>query len=199
MIRTTGTLEQYRPVEKINEGLYIIRWDLQPLRKPVLAYNEEKGMKWPTGEYRDTGRYSWMAEYVYRRPTLKIVQDVVLGWYNGQVDGSILKGFIWRGMPVWLSFENQFNYKAAYDLAVQTSGGNLPVVFKFGDSASPVYHEFASVEELSEFYLQAMAHINACLKEGWKRKDGIDWSAYVIGEEADAMTGETVKASEKAG
>ena len=40
-------------------------------------------------------------------------------------------------MPVWLSSENQFNYKAAYDLAVQTGGATLPVTFKFGTDEVP--------------------------------------------------------------
>ena len=30
-------------------------------------------------------------------------------------------------MNIWLSSENQFNYKVAYDLALQTNGANLPI------------------------------------------------------------------------
>jgi hypothetical protein len=40
-------------------------------------------------------------------------------------------------MPVWLSTENQFNYKAAFDLATQTGGKSLPVTFKFGSTNNP--------------------------------------------------------------
>ena len=42
---------------------------------------------------------------------------------NDERDEKIVSGFVWRDMQVWLSSENQFNYKAAYDLAVQTKGG----------------------------------------------------------------------------
>lgn len=76
-------------------------------------------------------------------------------------------------MPIWLSSENQFNYKAAYDLAV-TFGGNLPCVFKFGTTENPIYYEFTETEDLTDFYLSAMNYINNTLAEGWKEKDNID-------------------------
>ena len=40
---------------------------------------------------------------------------------------------IWNNKRIWLSSENQFNYKVAYDLALQTNGANLPIIFKFGE------------------------------------------------------------------
>lgn len=70
-------------------------------------------------------------------------------------------------MPIWLSSENQFNYKAAYDLAIQTEGANLPIKFKFGTTENPEYFIFESIEDLSDFYLSAMTFINKTLQEGW--------------------------------
>jgi hypothetical protein len=81
-------------------------------------------------------------------------------------------------MPVWLSTENQFNYKAAYDLAIISQGKSLPVVFKFGTTENPIYYTFDSLEEISDFYLSAMAYINNTLEEGWKAKDSINWDIY---------------------
>ena len=52
-----------------------------------------------------------------------------MSWYNSQTDAAILSGFAYNGAHVWLSVENQYNYKAAYDLAVQTGGETLPVTF----------------------------------------------------------------------
>lgn len=86
------------------------------------------------------------------------------------IDKRILSGFVWNGMRVWLSSENQFNYKASYDLAVQ-SVKNLPVTFKFGSDEEPVYYEFTGLEELSDFYTKAMMHIQDTLASGWKRKE----------------------------
>lgn len=115
-----------------------------------------------------------------RKPTLAEIKEIVLSWMNSEIDKKILDGFVWNGMAVWLSSENQFNYKAAYDLAVQTEGLNLPVTFKFGTTDEPVYHEFTTVEELTDFYTKAMAYINTQLAEGWAAKDAVDWSPYVL-------------------
>lgn len=76
---------------------------------------------------------------------------------------------------MWLSQENQYNYKAAYDLAFQTDGKTLPVTFKFGTDESPVYHTF---DELADFYTKAVKHIQEMLENGWKNKDTIDLSKY---------------------
>ena len=86
-------------------------------------------------------------------------------------------GFVWRDIPVWLSIENQFNYKAAYDLAVQTNGQLLPT-FKFGTTESPVYHKFESLEDLRDFYISAISYVTDTLATGWKTKDKIDWTVY---------------------
>ena len=111
------------------------------------------------------------------KPTIEEVQDFVLGVENDKIDFAILSGFEWNGMKVWLSSENQFNYKAAYDLAVQTNGTSLPVTFKFGDTV-PVYHTFNTLEEISDFYTSALSYVNNTLAEGWARKDSLDWSEY---------------------
>lgn len=117
------------------------------------------------------------AEFLHK-PTIQEIKDTVLSWINSEIDEQIISGFEWNGMKVWLSSENQFNYKAAYDLAVQTSGANLPVVFKFGTAENPTYYTFYSVEELQGFYVAAMKYINQVLNEGWIRKDAMDWSEY---------------------
>jgi hypothetical protein len=115
---------------------------------------------------------------ILHKPTLAEIKSIVLNGMNAIIDESIISGFMWNNMPVWLSTENQFNYKAAYDLAVQTNGANLPTVFKFGSSEEPIYHKFDTLEELSDFYMKAMTYINEQLAIGWAKKDAIDWSVY---------------------
>jgi hypothetical protein len=34
------------------------------------------------------------------------------------------------------------------------------------------------LEDISDFYVSAMAYINKTLEDGWKKKDAIDWSVY---------------------
>lgn len=153
------------PVECINPryNKYRVRWDFQP------SYNDE-GV--------EDGVTFYEAEITY--PTEEKIKETVLAGYNAIIDERILTGFEWQGMKVWLSSENQFNYKAAYDLAVQTSGATLPVRFKFGTTTEPVYYTFTTVEEFSGFYMSAIAYVNATLEQGWAEKDAIDWSIYNI-------------------
>jgi hypothetical protein len=127
--------------------------------------------------------YSKLSAIVEYKPTLEEIKEMVLDAINKEIDRTILTGFVWTDgdgheYPVWLSTENQFNYKSAFDLAVQTGGAMLPVTFKFGTVENPVYHEFATLEELQDFYLKAIAFIQATYQRGWVEKDSIDWSDY---------------------
>lgn len=156
-------------VECVNPRLekYVVRWDV----KPYYRKDEE------SGEERQEG-YDYCEEWLNHKPTMDEVKNIVLAGMNAVIDQQILEGFEWNGMAVWLSSENQFNYKAAFDLAAQTNGANLPVMFKFGTTQEPVYHTFYSVDELMDFYTKAMAYINGVLAEGWTKKDAMDWSEY---------------------
>lgn len=156
-------------VECVNPRMqkYVIRWDVQPYSRTDEA----------TGEQRQEG-YDYYEAWLNHKPSMDEVKEIVLAGMNAAIDEQILSGFEWNGMTVWLSSENQFNYKAAYDLAVQTSGANLPVTFKFGTTEEPAYHQFTTVEELSGFYVGAMSYINQTLNEGWAKKDAVAWSEY---------------------
>lgn len=151
-------------VEEIDRrGVWRVRTDMQP--DTDAETGEERGVT-----FIET-------EFPYK-PTLAEVKEFVLAVIDAETDAAILTGYEWQGMAVWLSTENQFNYKAAHDLAVQTGGQNLPVTFKFGQTDAPVYHEFTTVEELMGFYTGAMGYINGVLKAGWEKKDSVDWSVY---------------------
>lgn len=121
----------------------------------------------------DESGYNWRQKFK-QKPSLADIRAIIKETINNETDHKIIEGFVWKGMPVWLSTENQFNYKAAYDLAVQTNGATLPVRFKFGTDAAPVYYNFESLEDFADFYTQAMVHINTVLNEGWAEKDLAD-------------------------
>ena len=112
--------------------------------------------------------------------TLDIVKTAILNDINQRTDEKILSGLVWQDKPVWLSQENQFNFKAAYDLAVQTQGATLPVTFKLGEQedGTPVYHTFETMEDSTDFYTAAVNHIHQSVADGWLEKDGIDWTPY---------------------
>lgn len=157
MEKTINTIDS--PLIEYVDGKYLVRWNGQqdPKTKGVISFDE--------------------ISFPYK-PSLDTIKEVILGVENSRIDKKILTGFTWNGMSVWLSSENQFNYKAAYDLAAQTNGDSLPVTFKFGDTDSPVYHEFKTLDDIADFYVKAMSHVNNTLKEGWERKDSIDWGLY---------------------
>ena len=135
-------------------------------------YTEEKD------EESGMANISFLETEFLHKPTIDEIKSFVLGVENQNIDDAIVSGFRWKDIPVWLSSENQFNYKAAYDLAVQTNGSSLPVTFKFGTTENPVYYKFETIDELSNFFVSAIAYINKTLADGWARKDALDWSEY---------------------
>ena len=122
----------------------------------------------------------WTEKIISPKPSFKQLKEFILTEINHQTDEKILSGFVWKDMQVWLSSENQFNYKAAYDLAVQTNGANLPTVFKFGSAEEPIYYKFDTIEELTDFYTKALKFINEQLAIGWAKKDSINWDDYEL-------------------
>ncbi len=129
---------------------------------------------------KDDGTASYMEEEFTHKPDGEEIRSTVMAWHNSRTDSAILSGFSYEGVPVWLSTENQLNYKSAHDLAIQTDGANLPVTFKFGTDAEPVYRTFDTTEELAAFYTAAMEHIRNVLTDGWKNKDAFDLDSYRV-------------------
>ena len=121
---------------------------------------------------------SYMEEEFKYKPSLEEIKNLITSYCNDDVKQKILSGFSWKGYKVWLSTENQLNYKASHDLAVLKDGVNLPVTFKFGDEYAPDYHTFSTVEELSDFYSKAVEYINNTLSAGWLKKEQIKWELY---------------------
>lgn len=167
MLRITHLKEKYVPLSQLASGRWKIHFGFTPY------YEEDED-----GNKVETQLGTWTEALVPFKPSLEQLKKLVLDAINKEVDEKILSGFVWKDMPVWLSTENQFNYKAAYDLAVMSQGQSLPVTFKFGTTESPVYYTFETLDDISDFYISAMAYINTTLAEGWKLKDGIDWNVY---------------------
>lgn len=152
-------------IECINTKLqkYRVRWDYQEVPS--------------TDEQDNSNMVSFMEEEFLHKPTLQEVKDVVLNWYNNEIDNTIYSTFTWNGHMVWLDSIAQLNFKASYDLAKEGLY-DYSVPFKFGTMDNPTYYTFSGLDELREFYLAAVQHVSDTLAEGWKVKDAIDWNAY---------------------
>ena len=61
-----------------------------------------------------------MEETFDHLPALAEIKAVINEWYNRKITDTIESGYVWNGLKVWLSMENQMNYKTAYDLAQTT-------------------------------------------------------------------------------
>lgn len=127
---------------------------------------------------KDDGSADYMEHRFYSKPTIDEIKAIITNYINEQTDAVILSGLRYENQMVWLSAENQANYKAAYDLAVQTQGESLPYKVKFGTEDAPVYKEFTTLQDFKAFYLSVQRHIYDTINEGWTRKDAIDWSQY---------------------
>lgn len=168
MVRVIEKKEQFIPIVDLG-GILKIAFDYNP----VMVRDAE-------GNNVESGYGKWSEHIFKKRLTFLQIKDFILSEINKATDERILSGFIWKDMQVWLSSENQFNYKAAYDLAVQTNGENLPTVFKFGSTDNPVYYKFETIEELTDFYTKAVKFINEQLAIGWAKKDSINWDDYKL-------------------
>lgn len=165
MIRVTNLKDYYTPIS-VSGNIVKIAFDYKPF------YDTDED-----GNKVESNVGTW-TEHVFRnKPSLSQIKDFILTEINKRTDRLILSGFVWKGVPVWLSMENQLNYKTAYDLAVQTNGQILPT-FKFGTTESPVYYKFESLEDLKDFYISAMSYVTNTLATGWQEKDKIDWTVY---------------------
>lgn len=132
----------------------------------------------------DGNGYNMRKNYDHK-PTKAELKEDITQLIDDTTDSKILQGFRWNDISVYLSTENQMNYKAAYDLAVQTSGATLPVKFKLGEdgSGNAVYHTFEDLEEFSDFFKAVVDYIEHVRMEGWDEKDGINYGEF--GDGAD--------------
>lgn len=133
------------------------------------------------GKDNDTAETGYNYRHTFNhKPTIEEIKEVIIAQINKNTDEKILNGLVWHDMPIWLSSENQFNYKAAYDLAIQSGGETLPVTFKFGTDEEPVYHTFDSMDEFQDFYTSSLAYVQQTLLDGWNEKDNIDWTIFTL-------------------
>lgn len=106
------------------------------------------------------------------RPTDAEIREFITEHYDAECDAECEWGMRYKGLIVYLSFENKFNFKAVFDLAARSPAKSFPLTFKFWkDENTPVYWEFRTIDELTEFYVSAMRHLMATYNRWWAKKD----------------------------
>lgn len=170
MRRSEGTAG-VRLIECVNpvRDKWRIRWDVQP------------------GE---DGAVTFMEEDFPHKPTKEEIKDTITDWYDQQTDAAILSGYKWtvrhgasegQTVKVWLSQENQSNYKAKHDAArMYPQFVTFPMTYKISEDEekNAIYETFQDIDELAEFYLGGVAYIEQTVAKGWRKKDAIDLSLY---------------------
>ena len=141
--------------------------------EPIVCLNPVKGI-WRVRlaiTETETGA-EWYEHDFSHRPTADEVRSLFVQMVNEKVQQSILTGMTYEGMPVWLSEENQLNFR---------STPTVPVRFKLGENpdGTPVYHTFNTQKELTAFNKAVADHIATCLNEGWTEKDAFDVEPYL--------------------
>lgn len=160
---------EFAPVVMHPQGHgYYIQWDYQPAM-------EDDG----NGNMVEAEHGTCISVHApYRKPTIGLVRYLVNGYYNEDTNRKIYDGFKWQGKTVYLTQENQFNYKALYDIALQTNGATLPVKLKLGSDETPDYVEFTTLADFQMFYFACVQWINDCVNAGWEAKDSVDYSVF---------------------
>lgn len=138
--------------------------------------------------------YEWYEIYLPKKQnaqlTFQMVKKAIENDINSRVDEKILCSYPWtvlhgddagKNVKVWLSKENQSNFKAKYDLHfTKPEALTFPTIYKIAedDDHNAVFEVFQNFEELEAFYLGGIAYIEQCYQAGWLEKRNMDWTPY---------------------
>lgn len=132
-------------------------------------------VQWDKEEQED-GTFSVKRKCVQRgeKPTAAKCIETIQAEIDKETDAKILTGYEYDGHNVYLSRENQNNYKAMFDLAVMDSSAVLPLTIKIcEEDGAQVYETFEDLDTFKAFYVGGVTFINTTLQEGWTKKDAI--------------------------
>lgn len=174
----TIEIKDYKPIYEDN-GKWYVCFDYNEIMieaDPVL----EHGKFVKSNSMTSTGMCNYSYICYTLKPSLAMIKNDLEEIINNNVKNKITNGFIWKNYNIYLSTENQMNYKANFELAVQTDGKNLPFRIKAEKNGKIEYLVFFGINELKDFYIAMTKHINNALEFGWQQKDAIDYSVYSI-------------------
>lgn len=147
-----------------------VRTSIDPDLVPLLECIDSKRNVWRLRwDIQDGSHEEYQLDH---KPTLPEIKEIILGWYNTQIQNRIIYGFKYKGMSVCLSRENQSNYMMFCETDL------FPIQLKFGSWDNPIFYTIKTSAELKEFKRKISEHIKNCLQLGWTQKNNINWASY---------------------
>ena len=160
MNTTNGYISQFKPLiynDKSNK--YIVSWGLTNIG----------GIN-----------YKWNYEIFDKKPSINTIKKTINNYINSQTRYCIENKFRWNDMSIYLSIENQIDYKLLFDTTTLLEGSNLPAKVKFKINGESIYYNFETIEDMKDFIIAMNNHIRACLEVGNKAKEEINYDDYVL-------------------
>lgn len=127
--------------------------------------------------------YKYQQFLIVGSEAIESIKPTINNYYNELCSNEILQGFKLNSDIVWLSPENQMNYKIFYDFALSNHQNKLefkPIKIKVGEETESKYHVFDSFDEFQKFVFDYTEHIQNTISKYWTIKDSIDWNKYTI-------------------
>ncbi|MBO7645266.1 MAG: hypothetical protein J6S57_03115 [Alphaproteobacteria bacterium] len=84
-----GKLNQYKLIKHVNNS-YIVSWGLTKYGNDL---------------------YSWNYKKLNLKPSIQDIKNIINEYYNNITKNNIENNFKWNGMNIYLSLENQIDYK----------------------------------------------------------------------------------------
>lgn len=151
MEKIYGTTVRQDGLQKVGRRTFTLFYGL---------YTDERGSSF---EYRHTFDH---------KPTWEEVKAMLVEAINEHTRDTIVRGFEWSNIRVWLSEENQRNFLMMEKLTQDA----YPLKLKINEDCNgqPVYYTFVSEEEFAAFSKLSSQHVTETLKSGWDEKDSLD-------------------------
>lgn len=86
---------------------------------------------------------------------------------NAETDAKVLNDFVYQGKEFYLSLENQFNYKSAYD-------ARNSLTYPYMVKGKTEFLSFANASEFEAFYTAGFSFIQGCITDGWTAKEALN-------------------------
>ena len=127
----------------------------------------------------DEETYTYKQFKFSHKPTIEEVKEVITQYYNEKANNEIINGFKWNDMNIWLSLENQINYKAIYDLININENLVFPLHLKFHKNGEDIIYTFETKDEYLDFYSNQIIYVKDILQTYWDVKSNIDYNNYI--------------------